>query len=210
MKKSTRLFIPLMALLTISVIFGFTLLSTSCKNTETITKSERSSQLINLAVSHGHCSSKFSGQVYNLNLELFPRTDLGNPLEDMKISFDIAPNTLTACNDSSLNKKLRSPGLFLKEEGDRITFETTNTYTLGIDWYEINGILTIKGIKHNVIWFATGIRKKNETSPTELVLQGQLNLIDWGIDFDKFIFETIDSPSYWLHLNMVIDLSNHS
>jgi len=207
MKKLTRLFIPLTALLTISLAFGFTLLSTSCINTETITEHKPHPQHINLAVSHGHCSSKFSGQVENLNLEFFPRTDLGNPLEEMKFSFDIDPNTLNACNDNSLSEKLKSPGLFLKEEGDRITFETTNIYTMGIDWYQINGLLTIKGIKHNVIWFATGIRDKNETSPTELVLQGQLNLLDWGINFDKFLFGTIDSPTNWLHLNMVIDLA---
>jgi len=207
MKKLTHLLIPLTALLTLSLVFGFTGLSTSCKPTKPINKNKHHPQHINLAVSHGHCSSKFSGLVENLNLELIPRTDLDNPLEDLKISFDIIPNTLNASNDSSLSEKLKSPGLFLKEEGDRITFETTNTYTMGIDWYQINGVLTIKGIKHNVIWFATGIRGENEISPTELVLQGQLNLLDWGINFDKFLFGTIDSPTNWLHLNMVIDLS---
>jgi len=206
MKKLIRLFIPLTALLSVCLVFGFTGLSTSCENTETTTEHKHHPQHINLAVSHGHCSSKFSGQVENLNLELIPRTDLGNPLEEMKLSFDIDPKTLNACNDSSLSEKLKSPGLFLKEEGDRITFETTNTYTMGIDWYQINGVLTIKGIKHNVIWFATGIREKNETSPTELVLQGQVNLLDWEINFDKFLFGTIDSPTNWLHLSMVIDL----
>jgi len=204
MKKLTRLFIPLTALLTISIAFGLIGLSTTCKQFETVT--ERNSQHINLAVSHGYCSSKFSGQVKNLNLELYPRTDLGNPLEDMKLSFDIDLNTLNACNDSSLSEQLKSPGLFIKEEDDRITFKTTTTYTMGIDWYQINGVLTIKGIKHNMTWFATGIRNKNETSPTELVIQGKVNLLDWGINFDRFLFGTIDSPTNWLHLNMVIDL----
>lgn len=206
MKKSIRLFIPLTTLRTLCLAFGFTLLSASCKTKEPVSENEYHSQYVNLAVSHGHCSSKFSGKVEHLNLELVPRADLGNPLEEMKLSFDINPNSLISCNDSSLSKKLKSPGLFLKEEGDLISFETTSTYTMGIDWYQINGVLTIKGVKHNVIWFATGIRGENETSPTELVLQGQLNLLDWGIDFDHFLFGTVNSPTNWLHLNMVIDL----
>ena len=124
----------------------------------------------------------------------------------MKISFDIDPNTLNACNDSSLSEKLKSPGFFMNKEEDKITFKTTQVYTLGIDWYQINGQLSIKGIEHNVILYATGIRGKNEISPTELVLQGQVYLLDWGIDFDLFLFGTAQSPTSYLHLNMVIDL----
>ncbi len=214
MKKSTHLFIPLTVLFTLSFAFGFTLsfafgftlLSTSCKPTESVSVRNRNPQLINLAVSHGHCSSKFSGRIENLNLELFPRTDAGNPLEDMKISFDINPNTLNVCNDSSLSRKLKSPGFFINKEEDRIQFKTTQVYTMGIDWYQINGTLSIKGLEHNVIFYATGIRGENEISPTELVLQGQVYLLDWGIDFDVFLFGTTESPTSWLHLNMKIDL----
>jgi polyisoprenoid-binding protein YceI len=206
MKSLKTILLPVTIAIALSMVCVFTLLSTSCKPTEPVTENKPSSQLINLAVSHGHCSSKFSGQVENFNLELFPRTDLGNPLEDMKISFDIDPNTLNACNDSSLSEKLKSPGFFMNKEEDKITFKTTQVYTLGIDWYQINGQLSIKGIEHNVILYATGIRGENEISPTELVLQGQVYLLDWGIDFDLFLFGTAQSPTSYLHLNMVIDL----
>ena len=206
MKTLRTILLPVSITLALSTVCIFTLLSTSCIPTESVTEKNASAQLINLAVSHGHCTSKFSGQVDNLNLELFPRTDLGNPLENMKLSFDIDPNTLNACNDSSLSEKLKSPGFFINNKEDRISFKTTQVNTIGIDWYQINGKLSIKGIEQNVIFYATGIRGENETAPTELVIQGQVYLLDYGIDFDIFLFGTAESPTSWLHLNMVIDL----
>lgn len=206
MKTIKSFLLPTTIAVILSIACTFTLLSTSCKPSESVTEKKSSSQLVNLAVSHGHCSSKFSAQVENFNLELFPRIDVGNPLEDMKISFDINPNTFNACNDSSLTKKLKSPDFFMNKEEDKIKFETTSTYTMGIDWYQINGKLSIKGIEHNVTFYATGIRGENEIWPTELVIQGQVYLLDWGIDFDLFLFGTAQSPTSWLHLNMVIDL----
>jgi polyisoprenoid-binding protein YceI len=186
MQTIKTILLPVTIAAALSMVCIFTLLSTSCK----------------------HCSSKFSGQVENFNLELFHRTDIGNPLGDMKISFDINPNTLNACNDSSLSEKLKSPGFFMNEEEDKITFKTIQVNTLGIDWYQVNGKLSIKSVEHNVVLYATGIRGEDEIYPTELVLQGQVYLLDWGIDFDLFLFGTAQSPTSWLHLNMVIDLEN--
>jgi polyisoprenoid-binding protein YceI len=72
----------------------------------------------------------------------------------------------------------------------------------------INGKMSIKGIEKNVKFFATGIKNPKETKTSTLVLEGQLNLLDWGIDYDKIVMgESAIVPTQWMHLNMKIDLA---
>ncbi|GFD72510.1 hypothetical protein HER15_08250 [Tenacibaculum mesophilum] len=57
-------------------------------------------------------------------------------------------------------------------------------------------------------FFTTGIRNAYESMSSELVLQGQVNLLDWGIDYDKLVNgQSSDVPTKWLYLNMKIELS---
>lgn len=59
----------------------------------------KQNQTINLFVTHGHCSTPFAGIVDDLILNVPTRDDLGNPLEEMSISYEIDPNSLTCVQE---------------------------------------------------------------------------------------------------------------
>ena len=43
--------------------------------------------------------------------------------------------------------------------------------------------------------------------PSILVLEGKMNLLDWGIDYDKIVNGKSDSvPTKWMYINMKIDM----
>ncbi len=164
-------------------------------------------QNMNLFVSHGHCSSPFAGKVENFNLELTQRYDQGNPMEGAKLQFDINPATFAVCADKEFVNKLQKPGLFWTDDAEKMTFISTNIYTMGMDWYQINGDLTIKGITHEMKFMVTGIRKPQQRMATQLIFEGQVNLEDWGIDYDKVINRQSSShPTKWMHLNMQVEI----
>jgi len=193
-------------ILAISILVVFIIVNAFTFNTKHKVDRYENNHMINMFVTHGHCNTPFTGQVSNLSLGLTSRTDLGNPLEDMKISFDIDPSTFITCTQINISQKIKDFGLFYNKKNEKILFKTTNTYTVGLNWYQINGIMTIKGIENKVIFFATGIREPNDTWPTSLVLEGQLNLFDWGIDFDKIVFGARKVGSKQMHFNMTIPI----
>jgi hypothetical protein len=54
----------------------------------------------------------------------------------------------------------------------------------------------------------TGIRDPKDAMPTSLVLEGQLDLFDWGIDYDKIVNGKSGSvPTKWMYINMKIEMS---
>ena len=165
-------------------------------------------QTINLFVTHGHCSTPFRGKVNNLNIEYAKQEDQGNPLENMRVSFDVNPNSFNVCSGPELTARIKTPGLFIGGYNENITFRSTQVYTMGLDWYQVNGKLSIKGVEKNVKLFATGIREPNETNSSYLVFEGQMDLTDWGIDYDKIVNGKSDSvPTKWMHLNMKVKVS---
>jgi polyisoprenoid-binding protein YceI len=167
-------------------------------------------QTMNLFVTHGHCSTPFTGQIENLELITTVRTDQGNPLENMKLNFEINPNTFVTCFQKDLTERIKRPGLFINEKNENIKFRSTNVYTMGLDWYQINGVMSIKGVENEVKLFATGIRRPKESLATTLVIEGQLDLLDWGIDYDKIVNgESNTVPTKWMHFNMQIDVKDY-
>jgi polyisoprenoid-binding protein YceI len=163
-------------------------------------------QTINLFVTHGHCSTPFAGIVDDLKVSVPRRGDLGNPLENMKISFEVNPNSFNVCRGADLTKRIKTPGLFIGENNEKITFRSTHVYTMGLDWYQVNGKMSIKGIEKEVKLFVTGIRDPKETMTSSLVLEGQMNLFDWGIDYDKIVNgRSEDISTKWMHINMKIE-----
>lgn len=169
---------------------------------ETKVKSHQN-QMANMFVSHGHCSLPFTGVVNDLKVDYQIREDQGNPLEDMSISFDIDVNTFFACHGEEFTESVRSPGLFRDGENDKMSFRSTNTYTMGLDWYQINGILSIKGVERPVKFFASGIRNENDAMASAIVLEGQMNLLDWDIDYEKIVDgESASHTTKWFHMNM--------
>jgi hypothetical protein len=201
MKKNRIIITTVVTLLTVVVVSGFANRTELCEKSE-FTKTEKK-QTINMFVSHGHCSTPFAGTVKDLKLDYMKRTDGGNPLEEMKLSFNVDPNTFNVCAGEELTKKIKTPGLFINEDSDMITFRTTEVFTMGLDWYQINGKLSIKGEERAVKFFATGIRDPKQSNATQLILEGQFNLNDWGIDYDKIVNGKSDLvPTKWMHLNM--------
>ncbi len=209
MKKIKNLVLPFVVVLIIAMASG------NAKNPEVLNDNKQDFDLkvnpvqtINLFVSHGHCSTPFGGLVSNLDINLNKRVDLGNPLEDMKIAFEIDPNSFNACSGEDVTNRVKTPGLFLTEKSENITFKSTQVYTMGMDWYQINGKLSIKGVERDVKLFATGIRAPQASMTHTLILEGQMNLLDWGIDYDLIVNGKSDEvPTKWMHINMKIDLS---
>ena len=210
MKKIKNIVWSLVALLIIIVVSGYTK-STSVlpKNETVILKETNQIQTINLFVTHGHCSTPFSGIVENLKVDVPKRLDFGNPLENMEISFEVNPNTFNVCAGDELTERVKTPGLFINEKKDNMIFKSTQVYTMGLDWYQVNGKLSIKGVEKDVKFFVSGIRDPKDTMASSLVVEGQMNLLDWGIDYDKIVYGKSDSvPTKWMHINMKIDLSS--
>ncbi|QHI34916.1 Protein YceI [Kordia antarctica] len=180
---------------------------TNEKNEDVKVLENKENQTINLFVTHGHCSTPFSGVVNDLKVTYSKRNDLGNPLENMKISFDVDPNSFNVCANDDLTAKIKTPDLFISMNNEKITFRSTDVYTMGLDWYQVNGKLSIKGIEKDVKFFVTGIRDPKEAMASSLVLEGQMNLFDWGIDYDKIVNGTSDNvPTKLMHMNMKITM----
>ena len=210
MKNIKYIVLSLIVLAIIFVASGFVKNSEDLnKDVVPVSKNKISKQTINMFVTHGHCSTPFSGVVNDLKIAIPYRPDLGNPLENLQISFDIDPNTFIVCSGDDLTARIKTPGLFIGELNEKITFRSTDIYTMGIDWYQINGKISIKGVERDVKLFATGIRNPNETNTTSLVIEGQMNLFDWGIDYDKIVNGKSESISTkWMHLDMKINELN--
>ncbi|AXG67985.1 YceI-like domain protein [Kordia sp. SMS9] len=208
MKKLKNIALPLAVLVIVLVVSGYANNVPNTEPKEQISSLEsKDHQTINLFVTHGHCSTPFAGVVTNLQLDIASRSDQGNPLENMHISFEVDPNTFNVCRAKELTATIRKPGLFVGEHNEKITFTSTNVYTMGVDWYQVNGKMAIKGIEKEVKFFVTGIRDPKETIASSLVLSGQVNLLDWGIDYDKIVNGKSNSvPTKWLYLNMRFDV----
>jgi YceI-like domain len=208
MKKIQKIVLPLAVLIMIIMVSGYTNSTSNFQKKENAHSLEnKQNQTINLFVTHGHCSTPFGGLVEDLKVDVPLREDQGNPLEAMKISFVIDPNTFKVCAGEELTARIKTPGLFMSEKDEKITFKSTNVYTMGVDWYQVNGKMSIKGIEKDVQFLVTGIRDPKEPMANAMVLEGQMNLLDWGIDYDKIVNGASDPvPTKWMYLNMKIDL----
>jgi polyisoprenoid-binding protein YceI len=212
MKNIKIIGLSIVVLTTVIVVSGFaasTSSSPSCKKAEVTPVNEvTQKQTMNMFVSHGHCSLPFAGTVENFKVDFgSERTDGGNPLENMKLSFDIDPNSFKACREDHLTARVKTPGLFMDNKDDRITFTSTNVWTMGVDWYQINGKMTIKGVEKDVKFFATGVRDPKNKMPDFIVLEAQFDLLDWGIDYDKIVNGKSDPhPTKWMFMNMTFEM----
>ncbi|MCH2232136.1 MAG: YceI family protein [Crocinitomicaceae bacterium] len=201
-------------------LIGISTMAISCSFDETANKADISTefidernpnasknQRINMFITHGHCSTPFAGNVTNFYLEKMEPENQGNPLEHMKVSFTIDPTTFRECRRDIENSSILTQGLFINGKEEYIKFKSTDVYTMGVDWYQINGVMSIKGLEKKVKLFATGVRESNQSMATQLIFNGELDLFDWGIDYDKIVSgKSSDSPSRWLYLNMTVEL----
>ena len=199
------------ALVLVVLVSGYATKSTTkvIEKKKGVKVEEVANKTINMFVTHGHCSTPFGGIVEDLKVEIPVRVAERNPLEHMNISFNVDPNSFKACrgDEADLTARVKTKGVFISDNNDKITFKTTSVYVMGVDWYQINGKMSIKGIEKEVKFFATGIRNPYDIMTNSLVLQGQVNLLDWGIDYDKLVNgQSSDVPTKWLYLNMKINL----
>ncbi len=198
-----------MALAIVSVGCSFTESKMVSAEFEIVSVQEsKENQKIYLFVTDGQSSAPFSGDVDDLIVTAPKREDRGNPLENLEISFQINPETFVVCAGDELTAKIKALGLFIGEKDERITFRSTNVSTIGVDWYQLNGIMSIKGVEKEVKFFVSGIRDPKESVSSVLILEGQVNLFDWGIDYDKIVDgESNAVPTQWMHINMKIKMS---
>jgi len=207
--KNLKITLSFLAVLTGVIVFSaFTTEKSSCSTSEEApVVVEKRIQTINMFVTHGHCSTPFAGRVENLEVYAPAREDLGNPIENLKMSFDIDPNTFNVCVAEELTAVIKTPGLFIGENDEKLRFRSTNVYTMGLDWYQMNGVLSIKGVEKEVKFYVSGIRNPEDSMPSALIVEGQLDLWNWGIDYDKIIHgKSNEVPTKWMHLNMRIDM----
>ena len=201
----------IVAILVLVLTVGFTKNTTVIQKKENELKGVREKLQANMFVTHGHCSTPFIGDVNNLKVAFESRNDKGNPLENMKISFDIDPKTFNVCASKELTQQIKTKGLFIDDRDSPITFRTEQVFTMGMDWCQVNGVFSIKRIEKKVNFFVTGIRNSNETEPTSLVLEGRLNLFDWGIDYNKIVgLDAQLDPSKWMHINMQFSVDDNT
>lgn len=173
-------------------------------------ETSESVQTINLFVTHGHCSLPFGGNLSDVNIRMEEPKLQGNPLESMKIRFAIDAQSFKTCIGDEYTAEIQTPGLFIDGDRDQLIFESTNVFTMGVDWYQINGKLSIKGVEKDVKFFATGIRNSLETTPSDLIIEGQVDLSDWGIDYEKIVHgKSNPTPTKWMHLNLKLDLDRY-
>jgi len=206
MKKIKIIVLSLVVVIITVVVSGYTKGTSTCQKAETELDNKQT-QTVNMFVTHGHCSTPFAGHVNNLVVDIPTREDQGNPLENMKISFEINPNTFNVCRGEELTEMIKTPGLFISESNEKITFRSTNVFTMGLDWYQVNGKMSIKGVEKEVKFFVTGIRDPKDSMPTSLVISGQLDLFDWGIDYEKIVNgKSSNTPTKWMFLNMKIEM----
>jgi polyisoprenoid-binding protein YceI len=208
MKKLKNIGLSLAALAIVAIVSGYTFsTSNNGKSNDFSVINPAKNHIMNMFVTHGHCSTPFTGNVQNLNVSFEKREDKGNPIEGMKLSFEVDPNTFNVCSGDDLTARIKTPGLFINDKKENITFRSKNIYTMGIDWYQVNGIMTIKGIEHDVKFFVTGIRDPKASMSSVLILEGQIDLLDWGIDYDLIVNGKSDPhPTKWMHMNMKIVL----
>ncbi len=208
MKKIKIIVLSFTVLAVIIVVSAFAKNPSSSPESKVVTVQKSSqNQMINLFVTHGHCSTPFIGRVDSLKVVTQTREHQGNPLEGMKISFQIDPESFNVCASEDLTARIKTPGLFIGENDERITFRSTQVYTMGLDWYQVNGKMSIKGVERDVKFFVSGIRDSNHSMASSLVLEGQVNLQDWGIDYDLIVNgESGVVAAKWMHLNMKIKM----
>ena len=209
MKKIKNIVLILVVLVMVFVISSYDK-STSIfhKNDAVQVIENKQNQIANLFVSCGrHCSIKFKGIVEDLKVSVAIGDEFGYFLQNTKISFEIDPNSFNVRSGDDFFARIKTPGLFIGENEEKIVFRSTEIYDMGIDWYQVNGTLSIKGIEKEVILFVTGIRDSKDAKVHSLVLQGQMNLFDWGIDYNKIVGNSNTVPTKWLHINMKIEMS---
>lgn len=211
--KNVKLINVVAVFLLVSIVFSaFTSSEKSCKtvssNCKKVIDQTKPNQLVNMFVTHGHCATPFAGKIDNIKVDFGPlREDQGNPVENMDMSFIIDPNTFNVCSGDELTNKIKTPGLFIGENDEKITFQSTEVFTMGLDWYQVNGKFSIKGVEKEVKLFVTGLRNPKSSKPERMIIQGQFDLFDWGIDYDKIVNGKSDpAPTKWFYLNMNIEL----
>ncbi len=199
-----------------------------CEPTTTApAKENKRYQTISLAVSHGHCTLPFEATLENFKVDIpSKQVDYGNitidpktgkvrtntenpsndPLKQMKVSFDIDPNSFNTFVGEEYTQRLRKDGLFKSEKDQKIKFTTTDVFALGKDWYQLRGKLSIKGVEQDVWFWATPIYQSGKDFITSMVIEGQVNLFDFGIDYDKITTGKSDNvPSKWMYINLNFD-----
>ena len=158
-------------------------------------------------VTHGHCATPFKGTVDKLKVSLDQSSYFGSGSNAMEMAFEINPKSFVG-PETQVTDRVTTSSMFMDEDNPKMVFKSTNTFKMGEDWYQINGKLSIKGIDKDVKFFATKVVNSEDPKSGLLVLEGQFNILDWGIDYDKIIYgESSSVPTQWMHINMKIDLA---
>ncbi|MFT5723746.1 MAG: polyisoprenoid-binding protein YceI [Bacteroidia bacterium] len=132
----------------------------------------------NFAISHGHCNLGFSGDIEQMVVQ-YPNS---NP-RDLKVDFKVNTKSLKVpgCGNG-LSAGIQSEEMFDGSGSNYIQFRTDDVFVLAYDWYQLRGIMTIKGVDKVARLRATPVRDGNGL--TKWILEGTIDLDAYGIQAD--------------------------
>ena len=145
---------------------------------EPVQPKENNINKANFAISHGHCNLGFSGVMEELRV-WYPK----NNASELEIDFTVNTKTLSVpgCGNG-LTEGVQSEEMFDGTGSNYIKFKTDDVFVLGKDWYQLRGIMRIKGIERVVRLRTTPIYDGKIV--TKWVVEGLVNLDEFGIHAD--------------------------
>jgi len=152
-------------------------------------------QIINFAISHGHCNLVFTGITEYVRVH----NTKGDP-SALKLDFSINTSTLnTFDNGGPLTQSLKTKEMFNGDGKNHITFKTIDVFMLGENWIQFRGTMTIKGKEKTLRLRATP--NYNGDQLNGLILDGVVDLEDYGIVSEN---EVESEDGHVMFLNMVV------
>lgn len=156
---------------------------------------------LNLAISHGHCNMTLYGAIEELDLNI-QKDDLFQTSVDFKVN----TNTLLVNNDADggMTESIQKEEIFDGNGEQYIEFTTKDVFQLGENWLQLRGEMSVKGVSTDVKLRATPIYEQGNI--TKLVIEGQVNLYDFGIEYAEAMSETILNTERTMFINLVCEI----
>ena len=164
---------------------------------EPVAKVRPVNQVINFAISHGHCVLPFQGKMDQLEVKfpqkpleivngsIFPQIMEADVMKNLALSFTVNANSLNAEVGVTYTERVQSEAIFNGVNNEKISFTSREVYYLGENWYTVHGLLSIKGVSKEVYLRATPVYLKGTNIINNIIIEGDINLFDFGIDYDN-------------------------
>ncbi len=157
-----------------------------------------------LALSHGHCNLPIKGIIRAARVQ-----SQQEDLSDITVDFEIDMTSLIANikEDGAYTRHIRSEKAFNTDEFPLMTFQCTDNFRLGDNWYQLRGNLTICGHSQSVLLRMTPVAQGENI---RLVIEGKVNLFDFGIAYEEMDGNQVHAKEKIMFINLELESSAHS